>query len=59
MGNYVTATPGELRDRGHFADSGADSVVLQPIHRNEEDQIERIGQYLLRRRDSPVLASSS
>jgi alkanesulfonate monooxygenase SsuD/methylene tetrahydromethanopterin reductase-like flavin-dependent oxidoreductase (luciferase family) len=42
-----------------FADSGADSVVLQPIHRNEEEQIERIGEYLLRRRDSPVLASSS
>jgi alkanesulfonate monooxygenase SsuD/methylene tetrahydromethanopterin reductase-like flavin-dependent oxidoreductase (luciferase family) len=42
-----------------LADSGADSVVLQPIHRKEEEQIERIGQYMLRRHDSPVLASSS
>jgi alkanesulfonate monooxygenase SsuD/methylene tetrahydromethanopterin reductase-like flavin-dependent oxidoreductase (luciferase family) len=42
-----------------LADSGADSVVLQPIHRKEEEQIERIGQYMLRRHDSPVLASLS
>jgi alkanesulfonate monooxygenase SsuD/methylene tetrahydromethanopterin reductase-like flavin-dependent oxidoreductase (luciferase family) len=42
-----------------LADSGADAVVLQPIHRNEEEQIERIGHHLLRRHDSPAPASSS
>jgi 5,10-methylenetetrahydromethanopterin reductase len=40
-----------------FTGSGADSVVLQPIHGTEKEQIERIGLLLLQCHDAPVGAS--